>query len=169
MLTIQHGDIFDANVSAIVNPANVNLLRGGGLCGVIHKRAGVELEAHCKTLGQRQYGDVVVTPAFGLDHFDTIIHACGPRWLGGARGEVELLKRLYQNLFAECLRAGIKSVAVPAISTGIYRFPVQQAAEIALMSACQYQNSNDLLIVFVNQEQDKHELYQRAFYRYKLK
>jgi O-acetyl-ADP-ribose deacetylase (regulator of RNase III) len=159
MIEIKHGNILAEKATAIVNPANVSLLHGSGLCGLIHRQAGRELEAHCKTLGRGDFGEIVITPSFQLTPFEFIIHACGPRWMDGNRGEAATLARLYQNLFKGCLAAGIQSVAVPAISTGIYRFPLREATEIALTEAMQYQHNPDLHIMFVNLEADKHEVY----------
>lgn len=162
MITIKHGSIFDVKTSAIVNPANVSLLAGSGLCGLIHKKAGKDLETHCIPFPRCQIGDVVTTPAFKLGSFSHIIHACGPRWLDGKRGEDEALSRLYQKLFTTCLNQKINSIAIPPISTGIYRFPIKQATDIALNEAIKVQH-DDLEITFVNRELNKHLIYQKLY------
>ena len=131
MITITHGDIFSAPADAIVNPSNVSLLAGSGLCGVIHKRAGLKLEDKCKSIGKQDIGNAIVTPAFELSTLKGIIHACGPRWLDGSRGEHELLALTHQNIITSALEHGFSSIAIPAISTGVYRFPVEVAALIS--------------------------------------
>lgn len=164
MIEIKHGNILNEHATAIVNPANVSLLSGGGLCGLIHRQAGRELEAYCQQLGRRKEGELVITPSFQLaSHFEYVIHACGPRWWDGSRGETATLRSLYQNLFHRCLTAGIKSVVVPPISTGIYRFPLREATEVALAEAMPYRDNPDLNILFVNLEADKHEVYQTVY------
>ena len=131
MITITHGNIFSVPADAIVNPANVSLLAGSGLCGVIHKRAGLKLEDKCKSIGKQDIGNAIVTPAFELSTLKGIIHACGPRWLDGSRGEHELLALTHQNIITSALEHGFSSNAIPAISTGVYRFPVEVAALIS--------------------------------------
>ncbi|WGZ95541.1 MAG: macro domain-containing protein [Candidatus Thiothrix putei] len=163
MIEIRCGSIFDINAMAMVNPANISLLQGSGLCGLIHKRAGRELENHCKTLGKRHVGDVVITPSFQLEGVDWIIHACGPRWMGGNKGEADMLRQVYRNLFNACVEAGITSVAIPAIATGIYHFPLQEATEIALQQAIKYRDNPELRIVFVNADPEKHEIYTKMY------
>lgn len=131
MITITHGNIFSVPADAIVNPANVSLLAGSGLCGVIHKRAGLKLEDKCKSIGKQDIGNAIVTPAFELSTLKGIIHACGPRWLDGSRGEHELLALTHQNIITSALEHGFSLIAIPAISTGVYRFPVEVAALIS--------------------------------------
>ena len=155
MIKIIHGNILEAPADAIVNPAHVSLLSGSGLCGVIHKHAGIELENHCESLGEQSYGDVVMTPAFELTQFQHIIHACSPRWWDGNRGEVDTLRLTYENIRDIVTNARIGSVAIPALATGIYRFPVEVAAEIALSIMLDVEFD----VFFVNMEQEKHECY----------
>ena len=155
MIQIIHGNILETPAEAIVNPAHTSLLAGSGLCGVIHKHAGVELEKHCESLGEQQYGDVVLTPAFGLTQFQYIIHVCSPRWWDGSRGEADTLRRTYENIRNVVTQGGISSVVIPALATGIYRFPVEVAAEIAL----EVLSGVDFDVTFVNMEQEKHECY----------
>ena len=101
MLNVTHGDIFNEPADAIINPANVSLLAGSRLCGVIHKRAGIKLEEECKSIGKQEIGNAIVTPAFELSTLKGIIHACGPQWLDGSRGEQELLALTYQNILPQ--------------------------------------------------------------------
>lgn len=157
MITVLSQDIFDIKCDAIVNPANATLLRGGGLCGAIHKNAGPELEAACKLIGAQEISSVVLTPSFNLGNCKYIFHACGPRWTGGANGEANLLEATYLNLFNACLNHKINSVAVPAISTGIYSYPFEEAADIAIKVAKGF--SKQLEIIFVNPDLKRHQFY----------
>lgn len=153
-------DIFAIQSDAIVNPANASLLRGGGLCGAIHKKAGTELEAACMLIGAQEISSVVLTPSFNLANCKYILHACGPRWLGGGNGEANLLEATYRNLFNACIEHGIRSLAVSAISTGIYSYPFEEAADIAIKVATGF--SEQLDIIFVNPDSHRHEYYQLA-------
>jgi len=158
-ITITHSNILEIPAEAIVNPAHVSLLAGSGLCGVIHKHAGIELEEHCESLGEQSYGDVVITRAFELTQFRHIIHACSPRWWDGNRGEVDTLKLTYENIRDVVTNARILSVAIPALATGIYRFPVEVAAEIAMEVLLDV----DVHVTFVNMEQEKHDCYLNTY------
>ena len=133
-ISILKGDITLQQVDAIVNSANPSLLAGGGVCGAIHKVAGHELETACKLIGRCSVGCAVVTPAFGLPA-KFVIHAVGPRWLDGNRGEPELLERCYESIFSLAAEKDLRSLAIPSISTGIYHYPLDAAAEIAIRVA----------------------------------
>lgn len=161
MLTVTHGNIFNEPVDAIVNPANISLLAGSGLCGVIHKRAGIKLEEECKSIGKQEIGNAIVTPAFELSTLKGIIHACGPRWLDGSRGEKELLALTHQNIITAALEHGFSSIAIPAISTGVYRFPVDAAAHVSI-NTCKHllADNNELSVTFVMSEHDKFTIYE---------
>jgi len=130
-LKIVVGDITDLDVDAIVNAANTSLLGGGGVDGAIHRAAGHELYEFCKKLGGCKVGEAKITPGFNLPA-KHVIHTVGPVWQGGNRNEDELLANCYRNSFAVALGAGVRTIAFPAISTGVYRFPHDRAAEIAL-------------------------------------
>ena len=125
-------DITTLDVDAIVNAANSGLRGGGGVDGAIHRAAGPELLAACRRIGGCPTGQAVLTPGFGLPA-RFVIHTVGPIWEGGGRGERELLRSAYQSAF-EVARTDptIRSIAFPAISTGVYAFPREQAARIAL-------------------------------------
>jgi O-acetyl-ADP-ribose deacetylase (regulator of RNase III) len=125
------GDITRIPADAIVNSANVSLLAGGGVCGAIHRAAGAELERACRTIGSCPTGGAVVTPAFALPA-RWVIHAVGPRWLDGKRGEAGLLRDCYRSIVAVVTEIGARTITVPSISTGIYRFPLDLAAQIAV-------------------------------------
>lgn len=130
-LQIQQADITTLAVDAIVNAANNSLLGGGGVDGAIHRAAGPELLAYTRQLGGCPVGEARVSPGFDLPaHW--IIHAVGPVWQGGDAGEPALLAATYRNSLALARRQGARSIALPAISTGIYGFPREQAADIAL-------------------------------------
>jgi O-acetyl-ADP-ribose deacetylase len=124
-------DITTLAVDAIVNAANSSLLGGGGVDGAIHRAAGPELLAACRQLGGCPTGAARITPGFRLPA-RWVIHAVGPVWRGGGAGEVELLRAAYRNSFALAREAGARSIALPAIGTGVYAFPKEQAAAIAV-------------------------------------
>jgi O-acetyl-ADP-ribose deacetylase (regulator of RNase III) len=133
-ISILKGDITRKCVDAIVNSANPSLLAGGGVCGAIHKAAGPELEVACKAIGRCSVGAAVKTPAFNLPA-KFVIHAVGPRWLDGMRGEPELLEQCYESIFRLVAENDFRSVAIPSISTGIYHYPLDAAAEVAIRLA----------------------------------
>jgi len=124
-------DITTLAVDAIVNAANSALSGGGGVDGAIHRAAGPELLAECRTLGRCPTGMVRMTQGYRLPAAN-VIHAVGPVWEGGARGEDDLLASCYRNALALARENGFRSIAFPAISCGAYGFPVQRAADIAL-------------------------------------
>ena len=121
------GDITVLDVDAVVNAANTSLRRGGGVCGAIFRAAGPELDRACAEIGSCATGDAVATPGFDLPA-RWVIHAVGPVWRGGAAGEPAQLASCYRRVLEVADELGARSVAIPAISTGIYGYPAEPAA-----------------------------------------
>jgi len=145
------GDITREQVDAVVNAANARLTRGGGVCGAIFAAAGPELEGACAAIGGCATGDAVLTSGFRL-RARFIIHTVGPVWRGGHDGEPELLARCYRRSLEVAREAGATSVAFPAISTGIFGYPSDAAAEIAVATARMHAGELDVRLVAFDDE-----------------
>lgn len=145
MITALQADITTLPVDAIVNAANSSLLGGGGVDGAIHRAAGPELLAACRPLGGCAVGQAKITPGFGLPA-KWVIHTVGPVWNGGTHGEPELLSSCYRTSFELGLIHHVRRIAFPAISTGVYGYPKDQAAAIAVAVMRDYEDRFDEII-----------------------
>lgn len=150
-IELRQGDITRLDVDAIVNAANSRLAGGGGVDGAIHRAAGAEqLHAACRKLGGCDTGDAKITPGFNLPA-RYIIHTVGPVYSGGTRGEADLLASCYRRSLEVAVENGAKTVAFPAISTGVYGYPFEAATEIALRTAAEHLASEGAIqrVVFI--------------------
>tara|TARA_Y100000031_G_scaffold96417_1_gene105861 strand:+ start:2071 stop:2571 length:501 start_codon:yes stop_codon:yes gene_type:complete len=153
-------DITQLEVDAIVNAANKSLLGGGGVDGAIHRTAGPALLQECKMLDGCETGEAKLTKGYDLKA-RYVIHTVGPVWYGGTSGEDQLLANCYKNSLQLANEKGLKSIAFPAISTGVYRFPIDRACRIVLASIKNYLKSDDSIneIYLVCFDQDVYDQY----------
>ena len=142
-MAVWQGDITTLDVDAIVNAANEQLLPGGGVCGAIHDAAGPALEDACLAFGGCPTGDARITPGFSLAARH-VIHAVGPVWRGGDQGEPDLLEGCYRASLLLAEANGVESLAFPCISTGVYGYPAELAAEVAVRTIRSWQAENEL-------------------------
>jgi O-acetyl-ADP-ribose deacetylase len=162
-LELLRGDITKVAVDAIVNAANATLQGGGGVDGAIHRAAGPELLEECRPLGGCRPGKAKITRGYRLPA-RFIIHTVGPFWNGGKRGEAEVLVNCYRNSLGVAVKNGVKTIAFPAISCGAYRYPIIEAAKIAVETTREFLTNNDKIgkVIFVVTNDEIHAAYQRA-------
>ena len=149
-IRLYHGDITTISIDAIVNAANTSLLGGGGVDGAIHRAAGKELLEECRTLNGCKTGEAKITKGYNLKA-KYVIHTVGPVWRGGNYDEENLLANCYKNSLRVAVANGIKTVAFPSISTGIYHFPIEKASAIAIHEVLSFlkQESSISKVMFV--------------------
>lgn len=146
-LELHQGDITRLALDAIVNAANAQLLPGGGVCGAIHRAAGPRLAEACARIGGCPTGSAAITPGYALPA-RFVIHAVGPVWRGGGQGEAALLAGAYRRSLELCAEQGLASVAFPAISTGIYGYPLAPATAVAMATVRGWQGPAPDRVVF---------------------
>ncbi|MCX6339649.1 MAG: O-acetyl-ADP-ribose deacetylase [Candidatus Aureabacteria bacterium] len=159
MITIKLGDITSEEVDVIVNAANSGLCGGGGVDGAIHRAAGPTVLEECRRIGGCPTGRAVVTNA-GRLKAKKIIHAVGPVWRGGGAGEPALLRSAYENSFSLARENGLRTIAFPAISTGVYSYPIEEATRIALAAGRKHEKDFDEIRYLCFSERDL-QVYQR--------
>ena len=161
-INIVRGDITTFDVDAIVNAANTTLLGGGGVDGAIHRAAGPELLAECRTLGGCEPGEAKITSGYRLSA-RFVIHTVGPIWRGGKHDEARILANCYRNSLQLALENEIKTVAFPAISCGAYGYPIQEAAHIALTTTREFLASAENIhkVIFVLWSDDVYDAYRK--------
>ena len=161
-IELYKGDITKVNTEAIVNAANNSLLGGGGVAGAIHRAAGTELLEECKSLNGCSTGDAKITNGYRLPA-KFVIHTVGPVWKDGKNGEDIHLASCYTKSMTIAAEKGIKSIAFPNISTGVYGFPKQRAAIIAVHTIKEFlkENSNIEKVIFAVFDQENYDLYQK--------
>jgi O-acetyl-ADP-ribose deacetylase (regulator of RNase III) len=165
MIELRKGDITTINVDAIVNAANISLLGGGGVDGAIHRAGGKTILDECLRIRERQggcrVGEAVITTAGNLPARH-VIHTVGPVWTGGKANEEQLLASAYRNSLKLAVENNITSIAFPNISTGVYHFPKDRAAQIAVETVKNYLKSNPRIrkVIFVCFDEENYEIYQ---------
>ena len=163
-VSVVQGDITTFDVDAIVNAANTSLRGGGGVDGAIHRAAGPQLLQACERIGGCPTGEARITPGFGLPARH-VVHTVGPVWGGGTRGEADLLASCYRTSLALALEHGLRTIAFPAISTGVYRFPLERATRIAVREVTAFLSTHgDAIdqVTFVALERETLETYRRV-------
>tara|TARA_B100000686_G_scaffold291677_1_gene319886 strand:+ start:485 stop:982 length:498 start_codon:yes stop_codon:yes gene_type:complete len=164
MIKILRGDITSQTTVAIVNAANTHLISGGGVCGAIHSVAGPELEEECRKIGDCPTGEARITDSYNLP-CKYVIHAVAPRYGDGTRGESELLHRCYKSIYSLAKEHRIESISIPAIGTGIYRYPIKEATEIAFNTTLAVQEKQDLSVEFVCFDENTATVYEETYRR----
>jgi len=167
-IRIIRGDITEQETEAIVNAANSSLMGGGGVDGAIHRKGGPKILEECKRIRRTQWpnglptGNAVITTGGNLKA-KYVIHTVGPVWRGGKHGEAELLADAYRNSLKLAVSKGIRTISFPAISTGAYGYPMEEAAEVALKTVRDFLEAEDKLdeVVFVLFTESAYRVYER--------
>lgn len=162
-IKLQSGDITRLEVDAIVNAAKRSLLGGGGVDGAIHRAGGPSILAECKKIGRCETGEAVITTA-GRMPTQYVIHTVGPVWYGGSRGEADLLANCYWNSLSLAVDKQIETIAFPNISTGVYGYPKQAAAEIAIETVQRFlEEEGEKLkeVIFICFDEENRQIYER--------
>jgi O-acetyl-ADP-ribose deacetylase (regulator of RNase III) len=162
-MVLVRGDITKQDVDAIVNAANSTLLGGGGVDGAIHRAAGPDLLAECSTLGGCPTGEARITKGYKL-RAKHVIHTVGPVYRGGGKGEPEALASCYRNSLTLAVANGVKTIAFPAISCGVYGYPIEEASRIALRTTADFLPARSQIeeVRFVLFGQDDYDVYAEA-------
>lgn len=160
-IEIIKGDITKLKMDAIVNAANSSLLGGGGVDGAIHRAAGPKLLGECRGLGGCNTGEAKITKGYNLPA-KYVIHTVGPVWRGGNNNEDELLRNAYQNSLKVAKENNLKTIAFPGISTGVYSFPIERAADIAIDTVKDFLEKDDTVekVIFVQFSDKAYDLYE---------
>lgn len=164
-IEIVQGDITKQEVEAVVNAVNKSLLGGGGVDGAIHQATGPQLLEECKTLGGCQPGEAKITKGYNLPA-KYVIHTVGPIWSGGKKEEPKILRNCYLNSLKLAKKKGIKSIAFPAISCGVYCYPPKEAAKVAIKTIMNFIKKNPGLfekVVLVLYTKELFEIYQKVY------
>ena len=161
MITIKQGDITAEDVDVIVNAANTHLAGGGGVDGAIHRAAGPSVPEECRKIGGCKTGEAIITNA-GKLKAKKIIHTPGPVWHGGTRGEPQLLRNCYENSLLLAKKHKLRSIAFPAISAGVYGYPIEEAAKIALAAGKKFETDFEEIRYICFSKQD-FEIYNRLY------
>jgi O-acetyl-ADP-ribose deacetylase (regulator of RNase III) len=168
-MRVVRGDITQVDADAVVNAANPSLMGGGGVDGAIHRAGGPVILEECRAIRRTMYQDGLPTGGAvmtggGALKARYVIHTVGPIWRGGQHGEAELLRRAYRSCMALALEKGLRSIAFPSISTGVYGYPVEEASRVAVGAVREFLNESDWegAVIFVAFSDRDYEVYARA-------